>query len=241
MNLPCEVRMFRSPRWAVAAAMVSAVLFLAVAYLSYRFNGLSWVTVTLLVLVPIGIAGAADALTQRIELHPEHIVVVRNLRRREYPRSMFVKAQWGKGRSRVTSVHQRRVDSASGRRINRSGSRQHVTRVAQSVKATRYQFREISNDTTPASSSPLIPKADRASQDCRSECHARPPSSVPVRSSMRAQPSRKPTALKPVKSSRNVMILRRTRRNNTSRPAVATRARMARTRPRARFTRQCYV
>jgi len=77
--------------------MVSAVLFLAVAYLSYRFNGLSWVTVTLLVLVPIGIAGAADTLTQRIELHREHIVVVRNLRRREYPRHMFVKAQWGKG------------------------------------------------------------------------------------------------------------------------------------------------
>jgi len=92
-----DVRMFRAPRWAVAAAMVSAVLFLAVAYLSYRFNGLSWVTVTLLVLVPIGIAGAVDALTQRIELHREHIVVVRNLRRREYPRRMFVKAQWGKG------------------------------------------------------------------------------------------------------------------------------------------------
>ena len=59
-----DVRMFRAPRWAVAAAMLSAVLFLAVAYLSYRFNGLSWVTVTLLVLVPIGIAGAVDALTQ---------------------------------------------------------------------------------------------------------------------------------------------------------------------------------
>ena len=38
-----------------------------------------------------------DAWTQRIEFHREHIVVVRNLRRREYPRSMFVKVQWGKG------------------------------------------------------------------------------------------------------------------------------------------------
>ena len=49
------------------------------------------------------------------------------------------------------------------------------------MKTTHYQFSEISNNTTPASSSPLIPKADRASQDCRSECHARPPSSVPVK------------------------------------------------------------
>jgi hypothetical protein len=97
MNYSGEVRMFRAPRWVVVAAMLSAVLFLAVAYLSYRFNRLSWVTVSLLVLVPIGIAGAADALTQRIEVHREHIVVVRNLRRREYPRSMFVKVQWGKG------------------------------------------------------------------------------------------------------------------------------------------------
>ena len=67
------------------------------AYLSYRINGTSWITVTLLALIPIGLAGVADALTQRIELHPEHIVVVHNLRRREYPRSMFVKAKWGKG------------------------------------------------------------------------------------------------------------------------------------------------
>jgi hypothetical protein len=78
-------------------AMLAAGPFLAVAYLSYRFSGMSWVTVTVLVLVLIGIAGVADALTQRIELHPEHMVVVHNLRRREYPRSMFVKVQWEKG------------------------------------------------------------------------------------------------------------------------------------------------
>jgi hypothetical protein len=97
MNHSDEVRMFRAPRPVVVAAMVAAVLFLAVASASYRFNGLSWVTLTLLALVPVGIAGVVDTLTQRIELHREHIVVVRNLRRREYPRSMFVKAQWGKG------------------------------------------------------------------------------------------------------------------------------------------------
>lgn len=97
MNHLGEVRIFRAPRWGVVAAMLCAVLFLAVAFLSYRSYGLSWATVTLLALVPLGIAGAADTLTQRIELHREHIVVVQNLRRREYPRSMFVKVQSGKG------------------------------------------------------------------------------------------------------------------------------------------------
>jgi hypothetical protein len=97
MNHPGEARTFRAPRWSVVATMASAAVFAAVAYLSYRFNGLSWVTVGLLALLPIGIAGAVDILTQRIELHREHIVVVRNLRRREYPRSMFAKVQWGKG------------------------------------------------------------------------------------------------------------------------------------------------
>jgi hypothetical protein len=97
MNDPGEVRIFRATRWTVVAAMFAAGVLLAMAYLSYRFNGMSWVTITLLVLVPIGIAGAVDALTQRIELHSEHVVVVLNLRRREYSRSMFVKVQWGKG------------------------------------------------------------------------------------------------------------------------------------------------
>ena len=81
----------------MAATIAAAGLFSAVTYLSYRFNGRSWVTVALIALIPIAIAGVADALTQRIELHREHIVVVRNLRRREYPRRMFVKAQWWKG------------------------------------------------------------------------------------------------------------------------------------------------
>jgi hypothetical protein len=94
---PGEVRVFRAPRWLVIAAILSAVMFAAVAYVSHRFNGLSWVTVTLLALIPIGVAGVADALTQRIELHREHIVVVRNLRRRAYPRNLFVKVAWAKG------------------------------------------------------------------------------------------------------------------------------------------------
>ena len=97
MPHPAEVRIFRAPRWALVAVVLSALVVIGVAYVSYRFNGLSsWVTLVLLGLTPIGIAGVADVLTQRIELHREHIVVVQNLRRREYPRTMFVKVQTGK-------------------------------------------------------------------------------------------------------------------------------------------------
>ena len=90
-------RVFRAPRWVQAASACSALLFLVVAILSYRTDGLSLVTLALLSLVPIAVLGLIDAITQRIELHPDHIVIVRNLSRRKYPRDMFVKAQWGKG------------------------------------------------------------------------------------------------------------------------------------------------
>ena len=89
--------MFRPSRWVVVVAVLCALLFLLGALLSFRSEGMTWVTLTFFCLVPIGVAGAIDAITQRIELHEEHIVVVRNIRRREYPRSMFTKAQWGKG------------------------------------------------------------------------------------------------------------------------------------------------
>jgi hypothetical protein len=90
-------RVFRSPRWAVVSVVASALVFLVVAGVSWRVRGMDGVTVLLLGLVLLGIAGVLDILTQRIELHREHIVLVQNLRRREYPRNLFVKAQWGKG------------------------------------------------------------------------------------------------------------------------------------------------
>jgi hypothetical protein len=93
-----QVRSFRTTRWVAVAAAVSAGLFLAGAVLCYWLYGLtSWLTVVFLCLVPLGLAGVADVVTQRVELHAERMVVVRNLRRREYPRRLFVKAQWSKG------------------------------------------------------------------------------------------------------------------------------------------------
>jgi predicted aminopeptidase len=53
------------------------------------------------------------------------------------------------------------------------------------------------NKSSPASSTPLIPNADRASQERRLASKASPPSKVPASSSTSAQLSAKPTALKP--------------------------------------------
>ena len=71
----------------VAVTAIAALLFAAGAFVSYRARGLSWVTVVFVGLVALGIAGILDALTQRIELHDDRLVIVRNLRRREYPRA----------------------------------------------------------------------------------------------------------------------------------------------------------
>ena len=74
-------------RYRGSVTAIAAVLFAAGAFVSYRALGLSWVTVVFVGLVALGIAGILDALTQRIELHDDRLVIVRNLRRRAYPRA----------------------------------------------------------------------------------------------------------------------------------------------------------
>jgi len=91
------VRTFRAPRSIVAVVAFCALLLLAVALVSFKSQGLSSGTTVLFCLIPVGVAGALDAVISRVELHEEHLVVVRNLRKREYARSSFQKAQWGKG------------------------------------------------------------------------------------------------------------------------------------------------
>jgi hypothetical protein len=73
------------------------LVFLAVAAISWASNGWSWTTVVLLCVIPLAFAGFLDAVTSRVELHHDRIVVVQNLRRREYARATFTKVTWGKG------------------------------------------------------------------------------------------------------------------------------------------------
>ena len=94
---PSRVRKFRPPRWIVAFIGMAALLFLAAAVLLYYLQGWSWMSLVAAALVPVSLAGLADAMTSRIELHEERLVVVRNLRKREYPRHAFASVSWGKG------------------------------------------------------------------------------------------------------------------------------------------------
>ncbi len=83
-------------RYRGSVTAIAAVLFAAGAFVSYRALGLSWVTVVFVGLVALGIAGILDALTQRIELHDDRLVIVRNLEARVSAGDVR-KAQWSKG------------------------------------------------------------------------------------------------------------------------------------------------
>jgi drug/metabolite transporter (DMT)-like permease len=91
------MRVFRPSLWIAVFAAVAAVMFVVLAYFTHRSKGWSWTAIALLCLVPVGVAGVLDALTCRIELTDEQLIVVENLRRRQYSRSAFVRATWAKG------------------------------------------------------------------------------------------------------------------------------------------------
>jgi hypothetical protein len=91
------VRTFRPPRWVKVFALLCASIFPVVGVLSYRAEGWSWITTALIGFTLFGVLGVLDALTQRVELHQEHLIVVRNLRKTSYPRSTFTSVTWAKG------------------------------------------------------------------------------------------------------------------------------------------------
>jgi hypothetical protein len=100
MNSPPEerqVRVFRAPAMVKLLALLSAVGFSAGAVLFCRLQGWSWVTFSFASMAVIGTAGFIDALTTRVEVHPEHIAVIRNLRKSSYSRSALSGVTWGKG------------------------------------------------------------------------------------------------------------------------------------------------
>jgi hypothetical protein len=60
-------------------------------------EGWTWLSCSAILLIPLGIAGFVDAMTCRIELREHSLVVIQNLRCKEYPRALLVKASWAKG------------------------------------------------------------------------------------------------------------------------------------------------
>jgi hypothetical protein len=88
---------FTAPTWMRAMTAVLALAFPAAAIglvLSEGWSGMALVSVAL---VPLGLLGVVESFGRRMELYPDHLVVVANLRRRSYARSAFVAASWAKG------------------------------------------------------------------------------------------------------------------------------------------------
>jgi hypothetical protein len=88
---------FRTPVWLRVLCVFAAIAFSLASYYLYTTEGWSWLTIGCGVLAVVAVAGAFDAFMTRVELYPERMVVVANLRRREYSRSAFTGVSWAKG------------------------------------------------------------------------------------------------------------------------------------------------
>lgn len=88
---------FRTPVWLRILCVFAAIAFPLGSYHLYITEGWSWLTIGGGVLAVAAVAGAFDAFLTRVDLYPERMVVVANLRRREYSRSAFTGVSWAKG------------------------------------------------------------------------------------------------------------------------------------------------
>jgi hypothetical protein len=88
---------FYASRWLQVLCVFAALAFPTACYAIYRDNGWSLLCIASAIMSLLSLLGLIDALTARVELHPERMVVISNLRRREYPRGMFVRLTHGKG------------------------------------------------------------------------------------------------------------------------------------------------
>lgn len=88
---------FTAPVWILATTGVLALAFPAAAVGLFLSEGWSGTTLVSFALVPMGLLGVVEVFVRRIELYPDRLVVVSNLRRRSYLRTQFVAASWAKG------------------------------------------------------------------------------------------------------------------------------------------------
>jgi len=60
-------------------------------------EGWSVATLVCLAMVPMALLGVVESFGRKVELYPDRLVVVANLRRTTYARSEFAAASWAKG------------------------------------------------------------------------------------------------------------------------------------------------
>ena len=94
---PFVDREFRAPRWIVASTALGALIFPLVAWSLCRKEGLTLLTLVSFGMCVLAVGGLLDALTSFVRVTDRELVVRTNLRRRSYPRSAFVTANWAKG------------------------------------------------------------------------------------------------------------------------------------------------
>jgi hypothetical protein len=64
---------------------------------AYLSNDWRWESILMFLLVPLSIAGLVDAITARVELREDELVIVKNFRTRNYSRRLFTKVTAEKG------------------------------------------------------------------------------------------------------------------------------------------------
>ena len=77
--------------------MVSALVSPLAVWQVHSSQGWSLVSLFGLGLVGLAFLGLADALTCRVELYPNHLVIVSNFAKRTYVREAFSQVTWAKG------------------------------------------------------------------------------------------------------------------------------------------------
>ena len=94
---PAPPREFRVARALVVLIALCVPLFVAGTWFMAGSEGWAWTTLTMALMTAAAVAGLADAVTSRVELRDDRLVVVRNLRRREFARADVQSATWAAG------------------------------------------------------------------------------------------------------------------------------------------------
>lgn len=88
---------YRGKRWVKILTGLGPFLFLGVTISTYQTDGVSWTTIAWACMILFSILGFVDALSTRVEFNGETLLVIKNLRRAEYPRASLTSVTWAKG------------------------------------------------------------------------------------------------------------------------------------------------
>lgn len=92
-----NLRSFVIPIWVRLLCGFGALAVPVAAWILYFERGLSWLTLVTMVLAVFAPLALVDAMTARVELHAEHLVIISNLRCRKYRRCDLLRVSCERG------------------------------------------------------------------------------------------------------------------------------------------------